>query len=239
MAGPDARSPIALPEPGELFARPLDRDFTGTRVAWASNVWGLQFEPQIREIVNAQTHVFEELGCVVEQAEPDMTGAEEIFKTLRAWAFEAGMREHYEADHDLLKQTIVWNVEQGMALSGAQLSRAEELRTELYQRMRRFMGRYEFLILPVTQVLPFDVNQEYPTEINGEPMSTYVDWMKSCYFISVTGLPALSVPCGFSSEGLPIGLQIVGRYRDDWGVLQLGNAFEQATECWKRRPEWH
>jgi amidase len=100
------------------------------------------------------------------------------------------------------------------------------------------MGRYEFLILPLSQVLPFDVNQEYPTQVNGEPMKTYIDWMKSCYFISVTGLPALSVPCGFSQEGLPVGLQIVGRYRDDWGVLQLGNAFEQATGCWRRRPAW-
>jgi amidase len=194
-------------------------------------------EPQIREIVKAQAHVFTDLGCIVEEAEPDISGADEIFKTLRAWSFEAGMREHYEDDRDALKATILWNIEQGKELTGAQLSRAEELRTELFQRVRRFMGRHEFLILPVTQVLPFDVNCEYPTEINGEPMETYIDWMKSCYWISATGLPALSVPCGFSSEGLPVGLQIVGRYRDDWGVLQMGNAFEEATGYWKRKPK--
>jgi amidase len=236
MAGPDARSPIALPDRGELFARPLGRDFGGTRIAWAPNVWGLPFEPQIRELVNSQVRVFEDMGCIVEQAEPDLSDADEIFKTLRAWMFESSMREHYEADRELLKGTIIWNIEQGMALTGPQLSRVEEMRTELYQRVRRFMGRYEFLLLPVTQVLPFDVNREYPTEINSEAMTTYIDWMKSCYFVSVTGLPALSVPCGFSNEGLPVGLQIVGRYRDDWGVLQLGNAFEQATGYWKKKP---
>jgi len=90
--------------------------------------------------------------------------------------------------------------------------------------------------LPVNQVPPFDVNQPYVTEINGVTMGTYIDWMKSCYFITVTGHPAISVPCGFTPEGLPVGVQIVGRHQDDFGVLQLAYAFEQATQLWKRRP---
>ena len=99
------------------------------------------------------------------------------------------------------------------------------------------MQKYEFLILPVSQVLPFDVEKPYPTEINAEKMSTYIDWMKSCYYISTIGHPALSVPGAFTPSGLPVGVQIVGRHHDDLGVLQLGYAFEQVTQLWKRHPK--
>ena len=95
--------------------------------------------------------------------------------------------------------------------------------------MRHFMERYDYFILPTVQVPPFGINQAYPTEIEGVAMETYIDWMKSCYYISILGNPAISVPCGFTSEGLPVGLQIVGRHRDDWGLLQIAHAFEGAT----------
>jgi amidase len=131
---------------------------------------------------------------------------------------------------------VVWNIEEGRRLSGPDVGRAERERTEIYHRMRTFMERYEFLILPVSQVAPFDAKQRYVTEINGEPMETYIDWMKSCYYVTVTGLPAISVPCGFTPEGLPVGVQIVGRPGDDLGVLQLAHAFEGATGFWKNRP---
>jgi amidase len=131
---------------------------------------------------------------------------------------------------------VVWNIEQGMRLTGPEVARAEAKRTELYHRVRQFMEQYAFVLAPVVQVLPFDVSQPYVTEIEGEPMQTYLDWMKSCYFVSVTGLPAISIPCGFSQEGLPVGLQIVGRHHDDFGVLQLAHAFEERTQFWKARP---
>ena len=98
------------------------------------------------------------------------------------------------------------------------------------------METYEFMVFPVSQVPPFDVKQRYVTEVEGVKMDAFIDWMKSCYYITVTGHPAISVPCGFTPEGLPVGVQIVGRYRDDFGVLQLAHAFEQATGTWKRRP---
>ncbi len=135
-----------------------------------------------------------------------------------------------------MKDTVIWNAEAGMQLTGPQLSRAEQKRTELYHRLRQFMERYEFLVLPVSQVPPFDVKQPYITEINGVKMHTYIDWMKSCYYITVTGHPAISVPGGFTPEGLPVGIQIVGRHQGEFAVLQLAYAFEQATEHWKRRP---
>jgi amidase len=130
----------------------------------------------------------------------------------------------------------VGNSEQGRALTAEQSGRAEIKRTRLYHGMRRFMEGYEFLVLPLSQVPPFDVRERYVTEIEGVKLETYIDWMKSCYYITVTGHPAISVPCGFTPEGLPVGLQIVGRHQDDWGVLQLAYAFEQAVGTWKRRP---
>jgi amidase len=123
-----------------------------------------------------------------------------------------------------------------MKRSAEQIARAETLRTALFHRMRAFLERYEFLVCPVNQLPPFPVEVQWPREIAGEPMSNYLDWMKSCYYITITSHPAISVPAGFTSDGLPVGIQIVGRYRDDFGVLQLAHAFEQATQIWKQRP---
>jgi amidase len=136
-----------------------------------------------------------------------------------------------------MKDTAVWNIEKGLALTGAEIGRAERLRVLLFQRMKAFMDGYEFLVVPVNQVPPFPVDTPYPTEINGVAMETYIDWMKSCYYVTMTGHPAISVPCGFTPEGLPVGVQIVGRYRDEFGVLQMARAFEGQTGLWKRRPE--
>ena len=152
------------------------------------------------------------------------------------WIFAAQRGDDLAADRPL-KETIHWNVREGMRLSGSDLARLETLRTDLFHRVRRFMERYDFLVLPTVQVLPFDVEVEYPTSIDGVRMSTYIEWMRSCTLISATGCPAISVPAGFSPSGLPVGLQIVGRHRDDWSVLQLANAFESATEYWRRHPQ--
>ena len=236
IAGPDPRSPIAVAEPTSLFARPLDRDFKGVRVAWSRDLGGLPVDPTVTAVIEAKRDVFRTLGCIIEDTEPDFTGADEIFKAWRAWHFELGYGYLLKDYRDKLKDTVIWNIEEGAKLTGPDLGRAEAKRTQLYHRVRQFMETYEFLILPVNQVPPFDLKQRYVTEINGVKMETYIDWMKSCYYISVTGHPAISVPCGFTPEGLPVGVQIVGRHQDDFGVLQLAHAFEQATEFWKRRP---
>ncbi len=236
IAGPDARSPIAIAEPGLRFAQPLERDFTGVRIAWSRDLGGLPVDPRVTAVLDAQRHVFEALGCAVADEEPDWSGADEAFKAWRAWHFELTRGVLLDTHRDLLKDTVIWNIEAGKQITGPELGEAERKRTRLYHRVRRFMEQYEFLVLPVSQVPPFDVNQPYIREINGVPMETYIDWMRSCYYISVTGLPAISVPCGFTPEGLPVGVQIVGRHQDDWGVLQLAYAFEQATGFWKRRP---
>jgi amidase len=159
-----------------------------------------------------------------------------VFKTWRAWSFELSYGELLDEHRAQMKDTVIWNIEAGARLAGPQLARAQRLRTALFHRMREFMATHEFLICPVSQVPPFDVTQPYVDEIEGVRMDTYIDWMRSCYYISATGHPAISVPCGFTPEGLPVGVQIVGRYRDELGVLQLAHAFEQTTEFWKHRP---
>jgi amidase len=233
LAGPDPRCPISITEPGSRFAGNLDRDFRGARVAWFRNLGGTPIDRRILQVVNAQRRVFEDLGCHVEEAEPDFSGADEAFHTLRAWGFLANLGDLARQHPDQLKETILWEVDRGSKLTAGDLARAESLHTALWHLMRLFLNRYDYFILPTTQVPPFDVTQPYVTEIEGTHMNTYIDWMKSCYWISILETPAISVPCGDTPEGLPVGLQIVGRHRDEWGVLQMAHAFE--SRCGTRR----
>jgi amidase len=236
LAGYDHHSPISIDQTAAQFAQPLgERSFKGVRVAMFKDL-GLPWEAEVKNTVQAQRKVFESLGCIVEEAEPDFSDANECFISLRHWSTELAFGELLATQGDQLNEYIHWHVEEGRKLTGPYLSRLEAKRTALYQRLCGFKGEYEFFIMPVNQVLPFDVNVHYPTEIAGIKMENYIAWMRSAYYISVTGNPALSVPCAFSASGLPIGMQIVGRQHDDWGVLQLAYAFEQATNVGKRRP---
>jgi len=236
VAGPDPRSPIAIAEPSSKFAGSLEREWRGTRISWSRDFGGIPVDHRVTAVLESRRHVFAEMGCLVEEGQPDFGDADEIFKLWRAWSFELGYTDLVHQHPGKIKSTVVWNAEQGLTISGPQLARVEAKRTELYHRVRNFMQRYEFMVFPVTQVPPFPTTTEYPTEIEGVKMGTYIDWMQSCYFITVTGLPAISVPCGFTPEGLPVGIQIVGRHQDDFGVLQLAHAFEQATQVWCQRP---
>jgi amidase len=236
IAGPDDRSPIAITEPGARFTGNLKRDFKGVRVAWYKDMGGIPFEPQVAAAVNAQRKVFEDLGCIVEEAEPDWTGAHEGYDTLRAWNYAATHAENMRLHRELVKDTIQWEVERGSKFTAADIARANSQRAAAWERMRQFQEKYEYFIAPTCQVLPYDLTKPYPTEINGVKMSTYIEWQKSCILISALENPALSVPCGFSSDGLPVGLQIVGRHRDELSVLQMAYAFEQATRFHQKKP---
>ncbi|HWH58878.1 MAG TPA: amidase [Terriglobales bacterium] len=236
IAGPDSRCPISITEPGYQFTRDLGRSFKGVRVAWFKNMGGIPFEPQIVRVVNEQRRIFEELGCIVEEQEPDWTGAHQAYDTLRAWEYAGILGETLQQHRDLVKDTIIWEVERGSRLTGADISHAIELRSQAWDRMRVFQEKYEYFITPTTQVQPFAVTEPYPTEIDGVKMSTYIEWMNSCILISALENPAISVPCGFTENNLPVGLQIVGRHRDEWSVLQMANAFEEATQSARRKP---
>jgi len=236
IAGPDPRCPISIAEPGDRFARGLERSFKGIRIAWFRDLGGIPFDSRVRAVVDSNIKVFEDLGCLVEQAEPDFADIDEVFKMLRAWAFEAEYGDRVKKDRSQFKDTILWEVDRGAKLTGPEMSRAEAKHSLLWSRFQTFLEKYDYFVLPVTQVPPFAVCQSYVTEIAGVKMETYIDWMKSCYFISAFGNPAISVPCGFTPERLPVGLQIVGRHQDEWSVLQMAHAFEQATQVALRKP---
>jgi amidase len=238
QAGPDPRSPIAIDEPGAGFRRPLDADVAGLRLAWSPDLGGtVPVEPAVVEALERSLGAFADLGCTVERACPDFTGAETVFRTLRAWQFELALGALRDRHADRMKATLVWNIDVGRGLAGTDIAHAEQVHAELFHRMRLFFGDYDALLLPVSQVPAFDLELEYPTVVAGVPQETYLDWMRSAYFVSVTGSPAISVPAGFTPDGLPVGLQIVGPHRDDLGVLRLAHAFEQATHVGDRRPD--
>jgi len=236
IAGPDPHAPLSLPEAGASLARPLDRSFKGVRVAWFKDLGGVPFDPRVRAIVDGHRATFENLGCIVEQAEPDFSPAEISFRLLRAWgsanSYGARLREHPDAFKDTLKGEI----EQGLKLTGSDVARAEVAHGHLWRDFQTFLSKYEYFVLPTTQLPPFDINTPYPTKIAGVKFNDYIDWMKSCWYISATGNPAASLPGGFTPEGLPVGVQIVGRHDSDFAVLQLAHAFEQATGFSKKHP---
>ncbi|MFD8572320.1 amidase [Streptomyces sp. NPDC059639] len=238
MAGPDPRSPLSLevPDPA-AYRAPLERDLTGLRVAYAPDLGGrVPVDPEVRAVVDRQAAVFADLGCRVAEDCPDLDGAEHAFRTLRAHAFHQGFGPLLDAHRDSLKSSLVQNIEEGVRLTGADLARARGELTRLHLAAVDFFGRYDVLIAPVSQVVPFAVESEYPEIVDGQPQHTYLDWMRSAYLLSALGAPALSVPAGFTPSGLPVGLQIVAAPRAERFVLEVGAAYEAATGHGRHAP---
>ena len=228
IAGPDSRDPISLARPSEPFHPVAPLDLSGLRLAWTPNLGRYPVEREVVEICEAALPVFRDLGAEVEEAAPDLSGADSIFRTLRANLF-ADKLEPLLTDHrHQMKDTVIEEIERGLALTGPEVATAQAERTRLHCRVVKFFEKYDALLLPTVQVLPFDVDRPYPTEIEGHVMSTYTDWMASCYSITVTGCPAISVPCGVGPSGLPVGLQIVTPRGSDRRTLALAAAFEEA-----------
>lgn len=237
MAGPTDRSPIALDTPGSTFSAPMDSDLRGVRVALSTDLGGaFDVDAEVGSIVDDQRTVFADAGAVVEDAYPDLSGAEEIFRTLRAWHFQFVHGATLAQNPDAFKASLADNIRAGEGLSGADVARAWGLRTTLFERVRQFFERYDVLAMPVSQVPPFPADQEYPEAINGRAQETYLDWMRSAYFITVTGCPAISVPAGFTDEGWPVGLQLVAPPGGERRLLEIAHAYEQQTRHGETRP---
>jgi amidase len=236
IAAPDTHNPLVLRDDPARFAGRLDRDFKGTRVAWYKDLGGIPFESEIKRVVGNARHTFESLGCVVEEAEPDFAGVDEAFPTLRHLSYHSSYAALAKQRPDWIKDTIHWEIDEAERQTAADVARASERQDRFYNQVEAFFSLYDYFVLPVTQVEPFDVTIKYPTEVAGVAMPTYIDWMRSCWYVTFMATPAISVPAGFTSGGRPVGLQIVGRHRDDWSVLQLAHAFEQATRHGLRRP---
>ncbi len=236
IVGADPRSPLSLPGAASSFGRDLDRDLGQVRVAVSPRLGDLPVDPEVVAVVEAAGAVFEDLGCRVDSADPDLAAADEVFQVQRAWHFEMGFGRLFDEQPEAFKDTLKWQIDRGRSLTGGDLAQAERARTEVFTGFAEFMADHDFLILPAAQVPPFPVETEWIDEIDGVRLDTYIDWMKACSRITVTSSPAISVPAGFTSEGLPVGLQIVGRHLDDFGVLQAAHAFEQANPVGARRP---
>ncbi len=226
LVGPDAR----------WSAPDFDSDLGNIRVGWSRNVLGLPIDSGVTTALEDTRPLLEGI-CRVEEAEPDLVDADEAFHVLRALRFARNHADEVRTHSGLVKDTIVWNVEEGLALDAERIARARATRTEIVHRMAAFLDDYDALALPASLVPPFPVEVEWPREIEGTAMTTYLDWMRACTRITVTGHPAISVPFAFTPDGLPIGLQLVGRHGDEAGLLRLAAAIEAATGASARRPE--
>ena len=236
IAGPDRRDPTAITEPAEPFADIDAADLQGCRVAYSPDLGMLPVEAAVTEAIEGALPLLTDLGCVVERAHPDLSGGAEAFDVIRALRFAGDHAELLRDHRAQLKDTVIWNIERGLALSVDQVLRANQLRAAQFLRMSAFLERFDVLILPVSQVVPFPVEVDWVRSINGVPMATYIDWMQSCSLITMTSHPALSLPCGFTPEGLPVGAQIVGRYRGEAELLAFAAAWEAALGISSRRP---
>ena len=205
---------------------PLERSLNGLRVAWGPSAAGLPIDLEVRGALAEVPGRFISHGCVVDEAFPDLTGASAIFQTLRAVVFERGLGQLYDDRGAELKDTVRWNVELARTLTAADVGRAVRERSLLQQRVHAFFERFDVLALPTVQVVPFPVEFDWVREIDGVPMTNYLEWMRSCTDITVTGCPAMSVPGGYTASGLPVGLQLVARPGAELLLLQVAHALD-------------
>jgi len=236
MAGGDPRDPISQRDAHVDVATPLAADLRGRRVAWSPTLGGLPIDAAIRDALAAALPLLGEVGLDVSEDEPDLAGADEVFETWRAFMSATGLGEQYDVNGAEMKGTVRAEVERGRALSVDQIVRATRLQAALAERALAFFDRYDYLACPVTQVDPFPIEQEYATAIDGVPMGSYIEWMRSNSRISVTCCPAISVPIGFSAAGLPVGLQIVTRPFGERALLEVAHALEACTGLGDRLP---
>ncbi|MDO9712765.1 amidase [Paracraurococcus lichenis] len=235
MAGPDARNPLSLEENPRIFAQSLERDVCGLRVGWLGGLAEqLPFEPGVLDLCRSALGTFGTLGCIVEDVKLDFPRERiwDSFVTLRSWMTAGTLQPLYTdlAKRAHLKPEAIWEVETGMGLSGNEVFAASVARSELYQSVRGLLERFDYLVLPTAQVFPFDAETLWPKEINGTQMDSYHRWMEVVALPTLCGLPTIAMPAGFDPRGLPMGLQIIGSWRDDLGVLQLAKAFESAAD---------
>jgi len=247
QAGPDSIDPLTLPELGSTFREVASGggglgNSRPRRIAYSPNLHGLPIEPEVADVIAQTPTVFEDLGWTIDEASPDLSRAMEVFHVQRSAGLSNLGRTLDEELPDWrshVKETAVWNIDRGLALTSEEIIRSDLLRAQIYAGVAEFFEVYDALILPAAQVVPFSIDTEWIESINGVELLTYIDWMTVCCAVSVTGLPAISVPAGFTSTGLPVGLQIVGKPRGDLELLRIAHAFERATLHYQRQPSVH
>lgn len=236
ISGPDPSSPYSVPL-DDSYASEMPGTLAGLRIAWTADFGlGVPVEREVLEVLTPQLSQFEELGAHVETACPDLSDADEVFQTTRAFDFATNYGHLLSEHRRQMKDAVQWNIDKGLSLTAQDLISAHGARARLAAAVRDFFSRYDVLITPAVQVLPFDAAQEYPSSIEGVPMHTYLDWMRAACLISATGLPSVSMPGGFSASGLPVGFQMVTADQADRLLLRVAHAFEESTGFHRRRP---
>jgi len=241
QAGQDRRVPLSLAEDPSVFARPLARDFKGARIGWLGDLDGyLPFEPGVLALCREGLSALASIGCVVDEARlgfaPERLWS--TWLTLRSCVVAGAQQANFAdpARRAKMKPELRWECENGAGATALDVYRASVERTAWYRHLTGLFERWDFLALPAAQVFPFDVGVHWPAEVGGRTMDTYHRWMEVVIGPTLAGAPAISVPAGFGPAGLPMGLQLIGRPRDDFGVLQLAWAWQQATDWWRRVP---
>lgn len=237
MSGEHAADPISLPRPEQAFVAAVDSPTPPRRVAWSRDLGGITpVAPEVAEICERAAQRFAEIGAEVEEACPDFSDARAIFHKLRANQFVGDLGEVLRANRDKVRKEVIWNLEKGEALTVADLAEAERGRGRLYARAAAFFEAYDLLVTPATIVAPFDAGITHIDEVEGRKFENYFDWYTISYAITATSLPALSLPCGFTSGGLPVGLQIVGPPRGEAQLLGAAALMEQVFGIAARLP---
>jgi amidase len=241
MAGPDARSPLSLDEDPSVFTHSLAGDLNGRRIGWLTNLdKQLPFEPGVLDLCRVALGIFDVIGCTVEDARLNFPRERlwDAFVSLRAWLTAGMLRSLYAdpAKRTHLKAEAIWEIETGLRLSGDAIFAASLARLELYQIVRQLLDDFDYLVLPTAQVFPFDATVHWPENINGVRMDSYHRWMEVIALPTLCGLPTAAIPAGFDKRGLPMGFQIIGRWRDDLGVLKVAHAYADASGWTKVLP---
>jgi amidase len=235
IARRDPRSPLSfLARPS--FDAELVGSLAGVRIGWCPDLGGLPIEPDVIGVLARARDQLTALGCVVEDVDLDLSAADEAFETLRAVGFARRFGDELATIRGTTKQTVVWNTERGLALDGPAVARAIALRSEVFATVAGALQKLDLLVAPSAQVVPFPVEDEYPTEIAGVEMPHYLGWMRVCSRLTVSAHPIAAVPAGFTTDGLPVGMQLVGRYGDDRRLLELAAAWHLASGLAERHP---
>ena len=210
MSGAHPEDPLSLEAPAESFWDAVSSAALPRRVAYSPDLGLLPVDREVAAICAKAAEALGRAGVAVADACPDLSGALDVFQTLRAALFAADKGELLETHRDALKPEIVWNIEKGLALDADRIARAERARGAIYQRCVRFFERHELLLCPCVIVPPFDVDTRWIDEIDGHRFDNYVDWLGLTFVLTLTACPSASVPVGFTAAGLPVGLQIPG-----------------------------
>ena len=225
-AGHEIDDPLSFDDPETYFVQELKRDHLPKRIAFSRDLGVVPMEPEVANICEAAAHRFRELGAEVTNDIPDFTGALEGFQTLRAVLVATMMGPILEEHRDKIAPEIVGNVERGLHITPDEIFAAERIRWQLYHRMAAFFEHHDVLVCPAASIPPFPVEQRYVEEINGQPCETYIDWFAITFALTMTSCPVISLPCGFTSEGLPVGMQLVGRPRGEAALLRAAHHLE-------------